>query len=145
MKNPILAASVMLLTALTIVSCKRSKPQNFSIVTSNLVSEVKTKTGVRLPDSARFILSTNSPRGNSDIWFFEMDAGNSAQFPQQLELQPRGDGRKAAKVMEGMSGITIGIPEAWYFGIWQTSNAQCHATLITTSNGDYLMLQQRYP
>jgi hypothetical protein len=114
------------------------------MITSNIVSDVKSKTGVDLPKSCRLILSTNTPRLDSDTWLFEIDGSNPAQFPRQLELQPQADGRDTAKLMERMSGISIGIPKAWYFGTWQISNAQCHATLISTSNSDYLMLERLY-
>jgi hypothetical protein len=117
-----------------------SMPQ---MITSNLVSDVKNKTGVDLPMACKLILSTNSPRLDCDTWLFKMD-GNAAQFPRQLELQPQSDARNTVKVMERMGGISIGIPEAWYFGIWQASNAQCHATLVTTSNSNYLMLERLY-
>jgi hypothetical protein len=75
---------------------------------------------------------------------FEIDGSKPAEFPRQLELQAPGDGHDIAKVMERMSGISIGVPNACYFGIWQVSNAQCHATLITTSNSEYLMLERLY-
>jgi len=147
MRQCILVASVILLMPFTIVSCKRSTMQSSSkpqMITSNIVSDVKSKTGVDLPKSCRLILSTNTPRLDSDTWLFEIDGSNPAQFPRQLELQPQADGRDTAKLMERMSGISIGIPKAWYFGTWQISNAQCHATLISTSNSDYLMLERLY-
>jgi len=133
--------------AFTVVSCKRSKLQGSSkpqMITSNLVSDVKSKTGVDLPKSCTLILSTNYPRLDSDTWLFEIDGSNPAQFPRQLELQPQGDGHSMAKLMERMGGVSIGVPKAWYFGIWQVTNAQCHATLIMTSNREYLMLERLY-
>lgn len=147
MRQCILVPSVILLMAFTVICCKRSNLQSSSksqMITSSLASDVKTKTDVDLSKSCRFILSTNYPRLDSDIWLFQIDGSNLAQFPRQLEVQPQGDGRNMAKVMERMSGISIGIPRAWYFGIWQVSNAQCHATLITTSNSEYLMLERLY-
>ena len=147
MRQCILVASVILLMPVTIVSCKRSKPQSFStpqMITSNLVSDVKSKTGVDLPMACRLILSTNVTRLDCDIWLFEMDGNNPAQFPRQLDLQPQGEARNTAEEMERMGGISIGMPKACYFGIWQASNAQCHATLVTTSNSDYLMLERLY-
>jgi hypothetical protein len=134
----------MLLMALTIVSCKRRELQSFPMITSNLVSDVKSKTGTDLPKSCRLIVNTNYSRLNSDVWLFAIDPSNRPQFPGEMDPMPQGDGRKAASVMEDMGGISIGVPKALYFGIWQVSNAQCHATLLTTSNSDYLMLERLY-
>jgi hypothetical protein len=143
----ILLACVLLFIGFTIVFCKRSKlPRYFKpqIITSNLISDVETKTGVELPKTCRFILSSNSVRLDSDIWLFEIESNNPARFPRQLDLQPISDGRNMAQMMERMSCIPIGTPKAWYYGIWQTSNAQCHASLIVASNSDYLMLERLY-
>jgi hypothetical protein len=137
----------MLFMALAVVSCKPSKPLSASkapTVTSNFISEIKSKTGVELPKSCRLILSTNSGRLDSDVWLFEIDGGDKAQFPGKMALQPPGDRSGEAKIVERMSGSSIGIPTSSSFGIWQISNAQCHATLITTTNSEFLMLERLY-
>jgi hypothetical protein len=147
MKRRNFVVSVTLLMVLTIVSCKPSKLQSSSkpqMITSNVVADVKSKTGVDLPMTCRLVLSTNFARLDCDIWLFEMDVKNPAQFPRQLDLQPESDAGNTAKEMERMGGISIGIPKAWYFGRWQASNAQCRATLVTTSNSDYVMLERLY-
>ncbi|WP_150107309.1 hypothetical protein [Pedosphaera parvula] len=87
-------------------------------------------------------MSTNYARLDTDVWLFEIESGNPAQFPKQLNLLPGGDAPNNAKLMERMGGISIGIPKELYFGVWEVSNAQCHATLITTTNSDYLMLER---
>jgi hypothetical protein len=147
MKQCIRVAIVILPMAFTIIACNRTNLQSSAkpqIVTSNLILDVKSKTGVVLPTSCTLILSTNYSRLDSDTWLFEIDGGSPAQFPVQLDLQPPSGGRDSAKVMERLGGISIGIPKARYYGVWQVPNAQCHATLITTSNSDYLMLERLY-
>jgi len=142
-----LGASVTLFMGFAIISCMRSKSQDSSkqqMITSNLISDVKFKTGVDLPQSCRFILSSNYARLDSDVWLFEIGSSNLVKFPKQLVLQPQGDGHNMAKDIELMSGVSIGTLKAWYFGIWQISNAQCHATLMTASNSEYLMLERLY-
>jgi len=146
MRQCILVASVILLMPFTIVSCKRSQLRSSSkpqMITSNLVSEVKTKTAVDLPTSCTLIMSTNDSRLDSDTWIIRLDGTNKPQFPTKLHLQSSG-AAPGQELMERTGGFSIGASLARYYGVWQVSNAQCHATLITTSNSDYLMLERLY-
>ena len=114
------------------------------MVTSNLVSEVKNKTDVDLSNNCRFIFSDNSPRLDADVWLFEIDSSNSVRFPKQLELLPADAGRDMAKTMESMGNISIGVPKASYYAVWQLSNTQCKAILIMTSSNGFLKLERFY-
>jgi hypothetical protein len=146
MRQYVILASVTLLLAFMSLSCKQSAAQDSAkpqLVTSNLVSEVKTKTGVDLPTSCSLIMSTNDSRLDSDTWILRFNGTNQPQFPKELHLQPSGAG-PGQELMERTGGFSIGISLARYYGVWQVSNAQCHATLITTTNGGYLMLERLY-
>jgi len=137
-------ASAILLMGLAIISCKESKLKITSkpqVITSNLISDVKIKTGVDLPKSCLFIISTNYARLDSDILLFEIESNMPAQFPKRLYLLPQVDALQMAKYIERLGGISIGAPKEWYSGTWQISNVQCSATLVTASNGEYLMLE----
>jgi hypothetical protein len=143
MRQYLLLATVMLLMGFICVSCERNSTQNSAnlpLVTSNLVSELKIRTGVDLPTSCRLILSTNDSRLDSDTWIFQIEGTNQPQFPKELHLQPSGAG-PGQEPMERTGVFSIGMSLARYYGVWQVSNAQCDATLITTTNGAYLMLE----
>jgi hypothetical protein len=143
MRQCILAASVILLIVFTIASFKRGELRGSSkqqIKTSNLVSEVKTKTGVVLSSSCILIMSTNDSRLDSDTWIIRIDGTNQPQFPIQLHFQTSGAAR-GQELMERTGGFSIGVSLARYYGVWQVSNAQCNATLITTTKGGYVMLE----
>jgi hypothetical protein len=79
------------------------------------------------------------------MWLLKIDQGEPAEFPVKLEVMPQADGRDAAKLMEHMGNVSIGVPKAWYSGVWQvSSNVQCHATLFTTTSSEYLVLERFY-
>jgi hypothetical protein len=143
MRQYLLLPTAMLLMAFIFVSCKRTSAQNAAsmpLVTSNLVSEVKIKTGLDLPKSCRLIMTTNYSRLDSDIWIIGIDGTNQPQFPKELHLQPS-DAGPGQELMERTVGFSIGMSLERYYGVWEVSNAQCHATLITTTNGGYLILE----
>ena len=114
------------------------------MITSNVISDVEIKTGVKLPKSSRFVFVGNDPRLDSEVWLFEIESNNTAQFPRQLDPQSIANGRDVEQMMEQVGAISIGTPKTLYFGTWEMSNAQCQATLITASNCDYLMLEKLY-
>jgi hypothetical protein len=46
--------------------------------------------------------------------------------------------------MEKIGNVSIGDPTTSFNATWQVTNAQCHATVVTTGNNAYLLLERLY-
>jgi hypothetical protein len=137
------AVLITVIASFTIVSCKRTPPTPPQTITVNFILDLKIKTGVTLPKACKLVTRDNDSRLDSEIWLFEIHGADRAQYPGKLNLLPEVYSRGTPEEMESMSGMSIGVPTAVYFGVWQISNSQCHATLVvTTNNSSYLMLEK---
>jgi hypothetical protein len=66
------------------------------------------------------------------------------QFPKPLEKEDAKTGRACAKLMEKIGNVSIGDPTTSFNATWQVTNAQCNATVVTTGNNAYLLLERLY-
>jgi hypothetical protein len=129
-------------------SCKPSFPPSQSglqeSTSSNFLSDVKNKTGITLSATSKLLVSgKESTRSDTDRWLIRIDKDNQPDFPQSVVLDAN-TSRGIAAEIEKLSGVSITGPIVSTLSIWQVTNGQCHATMVTTSNCAYLMLERFY-
>lgn len=139
---------VVVSTAIVFSSCKPSSPQSQSgsqgQTSLNFLSAVKTKTGISLPETSKLLVSRKeSARSDTDLWLIQIDKNSQPQLPQSAVIDAN-TSRGVAREMEKISGVSIAGPIVCISSIWQVTNGQCHATLVTTSNCAYLKLERFY-
>jgi hypothetical protein len=136
-----------LLAVLNLVACKRpsSAISSSNSMTSSVLQDVKSKTGVELPKTSKLLNSKNdNSRLNADLWLIKVDSTNQLKFPAELRLLNSSDCRDSAGEMERISGVSLGVPVAGGFASWQFLKSQCHVTVLMTTNVQYLMLERLY-
>jgi hypothetical protein len=107
------------------------------------ISEVKPKTGVVLPDTCVLLKSMGAGwQSDTFEWAVQINGTNEARFPEKLSLTEKGGLRDAELgEVEGITGVSIRNPIGVYYGQWNLSNSQSQATLVVTTNCQYLLLR----
>lgn len=133
-----------ILLGLASSGCERKSTQQTQVTTISVMTEIKAKTGVALPQLSSLIKFGPEPHSDVDMWLFKLNGTNAAQYPKQLnKLFIGSEAVSQAALLERTGHISIQDPTACYFGVWDWTGVQVHATLVTTTaDGSYLMIER---
>lgn len=130
-------------------SCSPKKPTEADHPQVNTLlglRDVKSKTGLILPDERRLLMSEIISRTDSEVWIVQISSTNQAQFPvsAQMRILDEDETAKWVRLVESACGISIPSPAPISNFLWHFQGAQCDALVIISGKDQFIRLRRIY-
>ena len=114
--------------------------------TKKFLTDIKAQTGLDLPNTCVLLqINDDKSRLNEIQWVIKTDDTNQVQLPKSATLIDDTEWKRdEIKLFELAGNILIKRPDKLYKSDWDISNSPCNATLVITTNAQYLLLRRLY-